>query len=438
MGESESNEDVTGRDDAGAGKHRRDAVIALAGALAIFVLYQILHPEHSGDERIHLMTIEVFRDMLLGNREWTLNYKSTIGPVYFFAYGIWSLVSVNLIWLRILSLLFCVLGYIALFRRLRGEMRDIAVFVLAACAGMWTIKSTVTIYSEQLTQLFVIVSVVGLTRDSQRSAPSWPIFLIGMLALTFVPLTRAYSIFVFPVVFLDRLFERPIQWHRLVLLGLTGIPSLILWYQWQGLTPPAFRYGVPINAGRIQSDPSHFWRMPAAMAYLGLFLLPWLYMARARVKEISKVTLGLIVVGACITFLVFHKQPEGPYQKAIDQICGVVGSVLGNSGEGLSVWASYAMRVTGLVAIGVAFDLAIRGRYIRDPRVQQSIAAFILYPLSLVFSGAWLYERYLLPMNLFVVMFGWVVTQRSERSKWVFLPYLAIGLVHLVVESKQM
>lgn len=396
---------------------------------AAFAGYNYQHPAFVGDELDHMAVILLFRDRIQGLSTPLLDYNSTLGPVYFFAYATWSLASTHVMWLRLLSFLCFIGGFLMLMRWLKVGRSDVAAYALGYCSGAWALKSAFTAYSEQLTQFLMVAGIVCLTSGALPSVRTWlGRRVTGVLLLSLAVLTRAYVIFVFPLALLHFLLRREAVARNVVLLCCAALPPLLVWSSWHGLTPPSLRLPAPSGIGARGFRFDSLWMIPMALAHAGVYLSPWIGCVLKRLGRIPWWLLFLYaVLGLC---LALHPGREsiGPMQTACELVSNAISSWgIAASPRGITIiflFVGYAALFTGV-------DLIFRLGCYRDVRAQLALGALALYPTSLAFSGGALYERYFLPMNIFVLTLGWLITTGARRSVFPFLPFAAVQIAHV-------
>lgn len=402
-----------------------------------FIAYSWNQPIPVVDENLHWPIIWSFRDMLYGKTVWTLNYDDTVGPFFFVTYATWGSAYVDLVWLRFLSFLCFAGSFVLLIWWLRVERRDLIFYTLAYGSGVWALRSAFMIYSEQLTQFIAVISIILLTSPVRRPQCDLPVRLGGAVALSLIPLTRAYSSFMFPLILMHFSLQRENVARNLALLCCAALPGLYLFYHWNGLTPPGFRINRPPGVGEITASANALMYIPVTLAHIGFYLSPWLMCAFRKVMSIPiRLLLAYVFVSACLTVPLGGTAGSGwsghgtigPLQRSCDVVAELAPE--GSPVLAILVWCPEAVTFIGFFSLVLSVDLIIRLGLYRDWRARLALGAFAIYPISLAFSGALLFERYFLPMNIFVLTLGWLLTNDVKRYLSPFLLFAAIALAH--------
>lgn len=396
-----------------------DLLFLVAGLIFLFAAFCWVKKDWVHDEKYHVPLVYQFHDSYLGKRPFSLNYNASASPGFFLIFGLWSLVSLKLWWLRLLSLGCSLLSFFLLARLLRAQQDDWLFLAAAWLSGPWAILSSFTVHTEQIGMVFVLLALNAfLCCRSARNGFAW---------MTLIPLVRLYYIFVFPTTTLYFWIFKKRNWTIAFGFLISLIPLYILYRHWGGLTSPAFRAGYGAAGVGLSFRLSYLLRIWQMAATLGFYLLPWLWIWRDRIKSISWKSMSFYLVLSAGMGGYFSLGMAGPLDSFLRLVFRVPHLPLFHAVSELQP-LSRIVYVGGLFSFFLFLHLSVENNWKENIIVGWS--ALFFYGMSLAFTGILFVERYLFPMQLPLMMLGYPVASKERRSWMLFLPYILLGAGH--------
>jgi len=398
---------------------------------ALFALSVSMRPEPVIDEIYHPDTSALIRAMLLGERDLSIDYANSLGPVFYFAYALWSIPSQGLDWLRALSGLLACINVILLCKLLSVHTpKAYATLWAAFLAGPWMMMSSMTVHGEQLALFFTLLVLAYLV-SPRRAEHGRAQTIVGVVALALAPITRVQSIYLFASLGLTALLRREKRLFALGLLVLASIPTLIVWTHWGWLTPPAYRSAYGPAGYDLGFQPSWLLRPIQMFAHLGIYLSPWLVVLRRRLVGMRP-SVWLVMAGVSLSAsLLGPLGIPGPINSALGALFGLPESPMVPfvSADahywGLRLCYSFGLLIFQVWAWLVWLDVGRRNGLINFCALSLACYAILYIPAGVLFV-----ERYVLPMYVLVLVVNFTVVEAREIRVWPFLPFVLLGAIH--------
>jgi len=188
------------------------------------------------DENHNIATIKLFHDNFTLNQ--IKDYPEVTPPLFYFAYALWAKIfGFAIINLRLLSIVIAFMTFQALYSLssifIKNQLHNILI-LLMIILNPYFIGISIFIYTDMITIFFLTLGVISFIKGK------YILFFIGSsMAL----LTRQYAIIlplaIFSYLILEFLIQKKLNLKKFISASLSLLPILILFFVWNGITPPS-------------------------------------------------------------------------------------------------------------------------------------------------------------------------------------------------------
>jgi 4-amino-4-deoxy-L-arabinose transferase-like glycosyltransferase len=381
----------------------RRLFLALIAVALLFRLAALFIWNHGPvfDEQSHLSVTREFGPGL-PSLSTLADYNSAAGPAFYVIFGnLGHVLGYNLLGLRLVVFAFALGCIVVVFRLCRLARLEPLPAAVLLCTAPYFFTLSGLFMTELPALFFALLALLGWLLFRRGRTIGLP---LALAAAALAILCRQYFIFL-PVALAaadviprsqttrNRLF--PLVWLSPLL---TLVPLVLLWH---GLVPPALaeRYHAGFALGNVAS----------VLAWTGLWLLPWA-LARFRIWH--------LVALAAVPFAITAPGLGN----------GITSTLLRVLPGPLPVIAVTLLAFAGLL---LYLRIAAGAHLLSSVQVPALVGA-LLFCIVLIFGGPTVYERYLLPGYVFLLLLLPLDRRPLLALVWAGLFQLPLAVYHLL------